>query len=288
LNIRRRTILSAGWLVVVVTVSALAPVLSANPPGQPVAEPLARPTRWIPFGADELGRDLWARLAFGGRSSLAASSLAAVLTVILGGAVGLLAAIGGRRVDSLVLLLVNAALAIPGLLLALLLVAGLGPSLPTIVLAVGLGGSPGFARLARQAFLQGQSATYISAASALGAGKFRVAWAHLLPNARAHLLPLAGTYFAWSFLGTTTLTFLGLGGDPSNPEWGTMLNAGRLHLVDAPHLVLLPGMAIALTILAVHSLAGAFAQAGPPFDFGRRGEFAAKDEERPSLRASDG
>jgi peptide/nickel transport system permease protein len=157
----------------------------------------------------------------------------------------------------------NAAISIPGLLLALLFVAGLGPGLPTVILAVGLGGAPGFARLARQAFRQGQTASYIAAASAMGAGPAQVALAHLVPNARPQLVPLAATYYAWSMLGTTTLTFLGLGGDPANPEWGSMLNAGRLHLQDAPHLVLLPGLAIALTILSVHALAGVWARSHP-------------------------
>jgi peptide/nickel transport system permease protein len=251
------------WLGLAVVLTTFAPRLSSHAVGQPVGVPLAPASSSLPFGGDELGRDLWARLLYGGRASLGASVLAAGVTVALGSLVGLLAALGGRWVHGLIVLLVNAALAIPGLLLALLLVAGLGPGFPTIVLAVGLGGVAGFARLARQAFLQGQTASYIAAASALGAGRTRVALAHLIPNARPQLVPLAATYYAWSLLGTTTLTFLGLGGDPTNPEWGSMLNAGRLYLQEAPHLVLLPGLAIALTILSVHSLAGALARGRP-------------------------
>ena len=258
-----RRSLALAWLGLAVVLTILAPQLSSHAVSQPVGAPLAPASSSLPFGGDELGRDLWARLLFGARASLGASILATVLAVALGGLVGLLAALGGRWIQGLVVLLVNAGLPIPGLLFALLLVAGLGPGFPTIVLAVGLGGVPGFARLARQAFLQGQTASYIAAASALGAGRIRVALAHLIPNARPQLVPLAATYYAWSLLGTTTLTFLGLGGDPTNPEWGSMLNAGRLYLQDAPHLVLLPGLAIALTILSVHSLAGAQARSFP-------------------------
>jgi len=260
---RSPLVLAALWLIVVIAATVLAPILAGHDTVQPVGTPLAPAAPGVRLGTDELGRDLWSRLLFGGRASLSASALAAALTVALGGLIGLLAATGGRWVDSLLVLTINAALAIPGLLLALLLVAGLGPGLPTIVLAVGLGGAAGFARLARQAFRQGQTATYMAAAAALGAGRIRLALSHLLPNAQPQLLPLAATYYAWSFLGTTTLTFLGLGGDPTNPEWGSMLNAGRLHLHDAPHLVLLPGAAIALTILSVHTLAGALARVRP-------------------------
>ena len=263
MNLDPRRSLAVVWLGLAVGLTILAPRLSSHSVGQPVGAPLAPASSSMPFGGDELGRDLWTRLLYGGRASLGASILAAGLTVAVGTLVGLLAALGGRWIHGPIVLLVNAALAIPGLLLALLLVTGLGPGFPAIVLAVGLGGVAGFARLALQAFLQGQTASYIAAASALGAGRMRLALAHLIPNARPLLVPLAATYYAWSLLGTTTLTVLGLGGDPTDPEWGSMLNAGRLYLQEAPHLVLLPGLAIALTILSVHSLAGAQARSIP-------------------------
>jgi peptide/nickel transport system permease protein len=148
----------------------------------------------------------------------------------------------------------NIMLAIPGLLLAMLLVAGLSPSLRAVILAVGIGGTPGFARLARTVLVQLRQADYIVASETLGANWLWKTSRHLLPNARPQLLALGTIHFAWSLLSTTTLTFLGLAGDPSLPEWGSMLNASRTHLAEAPWLAFLPGMLISLTILAVHEL----------------------------------
>ena len=256
----RLEVASAIWLACAVLVSVLAPVLAPNGPTQPVAAALAPPGRGLLLGADALGRDFWARLAYGGRLSLGASFLAALVTVLLGGAAGLVAATFGGWFERGILWAANASLAIPGLLLAMLLVAALGPGFTTAILAVGLGGAPGFARLARTVFLQSRQSAYVTASVALGAGRRWIATHHLLPNARPYLLSLATIHYAWAFMGTTTLSFLGLAGDPSIPEWGAMLNVGRAHLADAPRLALWPGIAMALTILAVHNLGTWFAR----------------------------
>jgi peptide/nickel transport system permease protein len=136
----------------------------------------------------------------------------------------------------------------------MLLAAALRPSLPTVILAIGFGGAPGFVRLARTVFWQVKSRRYVDAARAIGAGPVRIATRHLLPNAFGQLLSLATTHYAWAFMGATTLTFLGLAGDPSIPEWGAMLDASREHLVNAPWLAFWPGICISVTILSVHNL----------------------------------
>jgi len=246
--------LALAWLAAVLISSALAPILVATPPGQPVGEALLSPSARPPLGTDALGRDAWSRVVWGGRLSLGISLAAASLTIILGTAGGLTAATYRGWPERAVLWIANSMLAVPGLLLALLIAASIGPGVPAVVLAVGLGGAPGFARLARTTFLQVRQEGYVDAARSLGAGG---AWAsihHILPNASTTLLSLATTHFAWAFLGTTTLSFLGLGGDPSAPEWGAMLNAGRADLPYAPWLALAPGLAISLTILSVHAL----------------------------------
>lgn len=246
--------LAVTWLGLVVLLSLFAPLVTAHDPFQPVAAALSGPAPGLPLGSDALGRDLWARLAYGARITLTAAGLATALAVALGAVAGLAAVAFGGWADRGIVTVLNAALAIPGLVLAMLIVAAIGPSPTAVILAVGLGAAPGFARLSRTTFQQIRDRGYISASGALGAGRLWTARRHLLPNAWPSLASLATTHFAWALLGITTLTFLGLAGDPSLPEWGAMLNSGRQHLLDAPRLALLPGLAIAFTVQAVHHL----------------------------------
>jgi peptide/nickel transport system permease protein len=247
-------LLSIGWLLLVFGVSFVVPMISDTNPRQPVSEPLLSPAQHPPLGTDALGRDVWTRIVHGGRISPSASLVSMVVTVLVGGIAGLIASSLGGWLDRVIVWLSNSLLAIPGLLLAMLLVAAMGPRLLTVILAVGFGGAPGFVRLSRTIFLQIREQNYVTASIALGANRTWIAGHHILPNAKNQLLSLATTHYAWAFMGTTTLTFLGLAGDPSIPEWGVMLNAGRAHLIDAPWLALWPGCAISLTILAVHRL----------------------------------
>ncbi len=247
-------LLSSCWLLIVILASIAAPYISDYDPLQPVASPLSAPRQDFPLGTDALGRDIWTRMLFGGRLSPGASLLATFITIGVGVIAGLVASSLGGWPDRVIVWLANSMLAIPGLLLAMLLVAAMGPGLQTVILAVGFGGVPGFTRLARTLFNGLRGRDYITAAKALGGGRTWIAIHHLLPNALKQLVSLGTTHFAWAFMGITTLTFLGLAGDPSLPEWGAMLNNGRAHLIDAPWLALYPGLAISFTIMAVHSM----------------------------------
>ncbi len=246
--------LSVAWLVVVGLAALAAPFLAPAGPYRISSAPLSPPTEAGIFGADALGRDLWARVVFGTRWSLGMSLIATTITAALGGALGLMAASIGGWVERGILWLANTFLSIPGLILSLLLVALLGPGVGTLTLAVGLGGIPGFTRVSRAAFRVPKGEVYVSAARALGGDTTWIAVRHLLPNARVPLMSLVTTYYAWAFVAATSLTFLGFGGDPTLPEWGALLQSGRAHLFDAPHLVLIPGLAISLTVLSFHSL----------------------------------
>jgi len=246
--------LSVAWLAVVALAFGLAPMLTESSPVIPVGEPLLRPAAFAPMGTDDLGRDEWSRWLYGGRLSLLASLSAAGLAVILGTGAALAAQGIGGAADATVVGGSSAAMAIPGLLLALLFVAVLGPGIDTLILSVGIGLAPGFARLARQALVRVRAEAFVGAAEAMGASGMETARRHLLPNALPHLLSLATTHYAWAFSAMTTLTFLGLGGDVSRPEWGSMLNAARLHLSDSAWLALFPAAGIAATILSVHTL----------------------------------
>ena len=243
---------AAVWLLAITVIALAAPLIAPYNPRLPILAALSPAGDGTLLGTDALGRDLLSRLIYGARYSLLSSLAATLITLTIGLALGLLASSSSGLLDRLLLALANAGLAIPGLLLAMLFVAGIGPGLPTVVLAVGLGGSPGFVRLARSVFKSLLQEGYIDAARALGAGRVRIALLHLLPNAMPQLVALATTHYAWAFLGTTTLTFLGLAGDPALPEWGAMLDAGRTYLIQAPILSLLPGTLITLTVLAVH------------------------------------
>jgi len=242
------------WIILAVVGSAAAPLLTPYDPIQPAGAPLEPIGGSLLLGSDQLGRDLWTRLVYGGRATLSASFLAASITICGGIFLGLAASLIGGLLERLLLLLFNATMAVPGLLLAMLFVGGIGPGFPSVILAAGLSGIPGFARLVHSQAESVFRQPYIEAARALGAGRVWLYIFHILPNLRTELLSFGTTYLAWAFTGITTLNFLGLAGDPSIPEWGVLLNTGRSYLIQAPQLILLPGVFISLTILSIFSI----------------------------------
>ena len=242
------------WLCAAVFLAVFATILASSNPTRPVAPPLLSPSEYRPLGTDHLGRDEYSRLVYGARLTIGAALAATVITVTIGLVLGALAALGGEAPDRIVVGLSNAALAIPGLLLAMLLIAALEPGFLAIILAIGLGAAPGFTRMSRSIFNGLKTADYVLAARAAGASQPRVIVFHILPNSVRRLSPLATINFAWAIMGVTTLTFLGLAGDPSIPEWGVMLNDGRGYMLEAPRLVLFPGILISLTVISVHAI----------------------------------
>ena len=246
--------MSVLWLVVLGTAALVLPALWPGDPFRPVADPLLSPVAYPPLGTDALGRDFMSRLVYGSRNTLCAGLLAATMTVLFGLVLGLTSSFSGGWVDRIILASVNAALAIPGLLFALLLAASLGPGFGTVILAIGFGLVPGYTRLARTVFQQIRQAEYITAARSTGTSNLRIVLSHILPNALRGVASVSALHFSWAIMGITTLTFLGLSGDPSIPEWGVMLDTGRQYLQIAPRLALLPGLFISATILAVYRL----------------------------------
>lgn len=264
------TTLSIIWAILLIFISLTAPLIAPFNPKQPISDPLSSPGKSTILGTDFLGRDQFSRLLYGARYSLGLSVSAGGLTIIIGSLLGLLAATFPGIPDRSLLWIINSALAIPGLLLAMLFVAGLGPGVATVIFAVGIGGIPGFARISRTIFKQTLSQGFVQSVKALGGNWIWSSWYHILPNASFRLIPLATLHIAWAFLGTTTLTFLGFAGDPSLPEWGAMLNTGRLHLVQVPLLAILPGAAMSITILAIHNLGIWLARISNPHPSGWR------------------
>jgi ABC-type dipeptide/oligopeptide/nickel transport system permease subunit len=257
--------LGALLLAAVVGLSLAAPVvapynpLAADPPNQ-----LLPPSAAHPAGTDLFGRDVWSRLVWGGRLSLAAGILAVTLAALPGSLLGLLAGYSGGWLDALLMRLVDMLLAFPSLLLALALVAWLGPGLVGAALAVGLAGIPRFARLVRAATLGVRSELYIEAARVVGCRPERILLRHVAPNVRGVVIILGSLELGFALLNIGALSFLGLGAQPPTPEWGAMLAEGRTLLRDAPWVSTAPGLAITTTVLAVNLLGDSLRDALDP------------------------
>jgi ABC-type dipeptide/oligopeptide/nickel transport system permease subunit len=244
------------WLVLAGLVALAAPLLApAGPIAADTSRVLLPPGPGAPLGTDALGRDVLVRLVWGGRQTLGMGLAARALTVGLGLPAGLVAGFFGGWIEALLMRLADALLAFPGLLLAMAVVAILGPGAGAVTVAVGLAAAPAYARVARSATLEVRVQPYVEAARAIGCSEWRILVTHVLPNAVVPLVAFAAAQLGWVLLNGAALNFLGLGVSPGVPEWGAMLAEGRGYLRDAPWASLFPGLALTLTVLAAN-LAG--------------------------------
>ena len=230
--------------------AVIGPALVAHDPNvQNLALRLESPSWSHPLGLDELGRDILARLVMGARISLFVGMAVVAISASVGLTIGALAGYLGGWFDEIAGRLMDILLAFPGILLAIALVAVLGPSLRNVVLALVLIGWVGYARLVRGQVLRIRELDYVQAARALGAPLARILARHVVPGTLSALTVQATLGMAGVIIAEASLSFLGLGVQPPTPSWGTMLDAGRSHLLDAPHLTIVPGLAIALLVL---------------------------------------
>jgi peptide/nickel transport system permease protein len=238
-----------------VLAALLAPWLAPHDPNdQRLVRRLEPPSKEHLLGLDELGRDVLSRLLYGARVSVGVGFVVVLLSGFVGTMVGALAGYAGGRVDGLLMRTTDVFLAFPGILLAIALVAVLGPALRHVVLALVVIGWVGYARLVRGQVLRLREAEFVLSARAAGAGTARIVRSHLLPNVLPTLMVQASLGMAGAILAEAGLSFLGLGIQPPTPSWGAMINAGRGHLLDAPHLALIPGLAILLTVMGLNFL----------------------------------
>lgn len=243
-------------LVAIAAFGALAGpwLVSADPRVQELALRLSGPTWAHPLGLDELGRDILARLVAGARVSMLVGVSVVLVSALLGLLVGGIAGYAGGWVDTVLGRVIDVLMAFPGILLAIALVAALGPSLRNVVIALATIGWVGYARLVRGQVLKAREFEYVHAARSLGASAPHVLLRHVLPSAYPAVLVQATLGMAGAIVAEASLSFLGLGVQPPTPSWGAMLDAGRGHLMDAPHLTIFPGMAIALLVLGFNFL----------------------------------
>ncbi len=246
----------AGTLVML---AVLAPWISpADPAAQHLALRLAAPNAAHWMGTDELGRDILTRVLFGARVSLFVGFSVVMGAGLAGLGIGALAGYCGGWFDRLVnVILINAFLSFPGILLAIAFAAFLGPGIGKVILSLIITGWAGYARLARAQVLQAKEMEYVLAARSLGASPARILLRHLLPNILPPVLVQATIAMAGAILAESTLSFLGVGVLAPTPSWGAMLNDARSHLFDAPHMVLFPALAVMAAVLAFNLLGDA-------------------------------
>lgn len=246
-------------LVILVTLAApqLAPF---DPMSTSAGEAMQSPNTRNLLGTDLLGRDVLSRVLYGGQRTLSIAALATIIAVAPGLIVGLTAGTLGSYIDQGIMVFVNSLLAIPSLVFALVILTLLGQGTGQLAVATGVAQIASFAQVTRSATTAVRSATYVRAATALGATRMHSSVYHILPSIQPTLGSYAGVIFAYSIINSAALSFLGLGGDPGVPDWGTILADGRLAFRIAPWVAIAPGLMIMITVFAVNTLADRLAE----------------------------
>ncbi|HEY2362652.1 MAG TPA: ABC transporter permease [Candidatus Angelobacter sp.] len=258
---RRNVLASIGMVLVAVFVvfALFAPwIVPQNPSNIDLPSRLQPPSGAHWFGTDELGRDIFSRVIYGARISMLVGGSVVAGSLLLGLILGSIAGYYGGLADRFFnVIVMNAFLSFPGILLAIAFVAFLGPGIFNLILALCIGGWVGYARLVRAQVLAVKEKEFVEAARALGASDWRIVTRHILPNIIQPVIVQAAIGMAGAVLAEATMSFLGLGVPPPTASWGSMLNDGRAHLFDAPHLVLFPALAVMLAVLSFNFIGDA-------------------------------
>jgi len=250
----RLAVIGLGVILALIVLALGARQIAPHDPiRQDLPHALAKPSAEFPLGTDEFGRCILSRILFGARISLLVGVIATAIGATAGILLGLCAGYFPRA-DAPVMRCMDVLLAFPSILLAIAVVAALGPSLGNVMIAVGVRSVPSFARVSRSMVLSLKELEFVQGAAALGASHARVLFGHVLPNSVSPLLVFSSMQVATAILLAAILSFLGLGVQPPTPEWGKMVSDGRSYLMDAPHVSLFPGLAIFIAVMGFNCL----------------------------------
>jgi peptide/nickel transport system permease protein/oligopeptide transport system permease protein len=251
----RTALLGAAIVLLFVVLAVLASLLATHDPFQTSFMTVRKaPSAAFWLGTDDLGRDIYTRMLYGARASLLAGLVSVLIALAAGVPFGLAAGYFGGWIDSVISRVTEALLAIPFLILAIALAAFLGPSLTNAMIAIGVSAAPKFIRLARGQVLAVKNEDYVQGARALGASDLRIILRHVLPNIMPPLIVQATITIATAIIAEASLSFLGLGLQPPNPSWGSMLNTAKNFMTQAPWMSIFPGSAIFLAVLGFNLL----------------------------------
>jgi peptide/nickel transport system permease protein len=261
--------LGSGIVMVLVVIGLLAPFLAPYPPDVVSGEVrLSPPSLFHPLGTDALGRDMLSRIVYGARIAVVMAVSGVAIAIFIGVFLGLVAGYFGNWVDQVLSRVMEVWLAFPALLLAIIIVTRLGPSISNTVIALGLISAPGFFRLTRGCTLSARRVAYVEAAYALGASHRRILFHHILPNISSSLVVLATMRLGTLILAGGGLSFIGLGAQPPQPEWGALLATGRSYMDVAPWLALYPGLCMTLSVIGFNLLGDGLRDAMDPIGRG--------------------
>ncbi|MBO0958835.1 ABC transporter permease subunit [Neobacillus sp. MM2021_6] len=249
---RQKTAFWASFFILLlILIAIIGPYIAPYDPYKPDYNTLLQgPSKHHIAGTDEYGRDIFSRLLFGARISLSVSFLSVFLGAICGTVLGLISGYFGGWLDRLIMRSSDVMFAFPDILLAIAIIAILGPGLTNVVIAVSIFSVPSFARLVRGATLEAKETVFVEAAKSMGASHFRIMFQHILPETLGSLIVFVSMRIGTAILAASSLSFLGLGASPESPDWGAMLSLGRDYLGTSTHIVMMPGIAIFLTVLA--------------------------------------
>jgi len=262
----RFALVGAAFMIFITFMGVFAPIVATHDPyAQSLRKRMKPPSAEHWLGTDEVGRDFYSRLVYGARVSLFVGIVGTAAGVTLGTIVGLISGFFGGWTDTLIMRVIDIMYSFPGIVLAIVMVAALGPSLFNLILVLVFFAIPTLARIVRGNILSLKELDYAEAARAMGAGRLRIMFHHLLPNTLAPIIVYATLAVAGSILVTASLGFLGLGVQPPQAEWGNILSNGRQYLRKAPMLMVYPGALIFLTVMSINLIGDALRDALDPY-----------------------